>query len=62
MKRVINTPINFTALDYLSLENTTALKGIMAMSVVISHIYSHGSFQFDNAILHFIFSSWGTYL
>lgn len=43
--------------NYLSIKNTTALKGILAIFVVISHIYSSSSFSFSNPFLVFVFGS-----
>lgn len=43
--------------SYLSPNNTKALKGIMAIAVVLSHIYTSGVFRFESSALAFIFGS-----
>lgn len=42
---------------YLSASNTKALKGIMAVAVVLSHIYTSSGFAFSNPLLAFVFGS-----
>ena len=42
---------------YMSIRNTNALKGLLAVAVVISHIYTSSSFQFSSSLLEFVFGS-----
>lgn len=50
------------AKNYMSIENTNALKGIMAIMVLISHIYASSSFQINIPALNFVFGSFLGYV
>ena len=47
---------------YMSIKNTNALKGIMAVIVVISHVYTSSSFQANSSIIEFVFGSLAGYV
>lgn len=45
-----------------SFQRANALKGILAICVLISHVYSYGIFCFENTIMNFLFGSLMGYL
>lgn len=46
----------------LSLQRANALKGILSICVLISHVYSYGIFCFENTTMNFLFGSLMGYL
>ena len=46
----------------LSVQKANALKGILAMCVLASHVYGYGIFHFESSIINFLFGSLMGYL